>query len=132
MDGDTLFDSEDVTFDYPLWTFTRNGKVSTIGAPGFDSLMPVVFTDRESAQRFLDETKIKGAGLLEINGPPFLLKMLYHFKKAGMAHVAFDIWLLTKTGEFVPIEQFIDGVWNSAALLAQKNRHGAAPLAENS
>lgn len=115
MDGDALFDSEEVILDYPLWTFTRNGKVSTIGAPGFDSLMPAVFTDREAAQWFLDESRIQGAEPLAIKDPPTLLKILYHFKKAGLTHVAFDIWLHTKTGEFVPIEQFIDGVWNSAA-----------------
>jgi len=120
MDGETLFDAEEVTFDYPLWTFTRNGKVSTIGAPGFDSLMPVLFTDREAAQWFLDQSKFQGAELLAIKEPPTLLKMLYHFKKAGLTHVAFDLWLHTKTGEFVPIEQFIDGVWNSAASPAQK------------
>lgn len=110
MNVDELFNPDEVSFTYPLWTFTRGGKVPTIGVPGIDSMMLAIFTDRDAALRYLEETNNKEAQPLEIKDPTFLLKMLDHFKSVGMKHVAFDLWLHTKTGEFVPIDLFIDGV----------------------
>jgi hypothetical protein len=108
------FDPAEVSFDYPLWTFTRAGSVPTIGHPNIDSMMPAVFTDCDAALRYLEESRMTDAQPLEIKDPAFLLAMLDHFKSAGKRYVAFDLWLHTGTGQIVPIDLFIEGVRQGA------------------
>lgn len=110
MTIDELFNPDEVSFDYPLWTFSRGNEVPTIGHPSVDSMMPAVFTDRDAALRYLEETASKDAQPLEIADSVFMLRMLNHFKQVGMKYVAFDFWVQAGTGQIVPIELFIEGV----------------------